>query len=184
MNAEQTLSVARDASAPRERGWHSQIADDKAMLRGARDLTKDIAEHRASIYWTDMVGSALLGYALSTLGMVPLAVAYMAAIVLWSRRERPLHHRLRAVGRMALTNYLTQTAIGLLVLTIALGGDVTRTAILAVVLGVWVVQLAWSPWWLERFQFGPVEWLWRSATYRSWQPLRRSVPVAGAAGEP
>jgi fatty acid desaturase len=32
------------------------------MLRGARDLTKDIAEHRASIYWTDMVGSALVGY--------------------------------------------------------------------------------------------------------------------------
>ena len=63
MNAEQTIPAANPAPSRDMRGWHSQIADDKAMLRGARDLTKDIAEHRASIYWTDMVGSALLGYA-------------------------------------------------------------------------------------------------------------------------
>ena len=62
MNAEQTISVAKDASAPRERGWHSQIADDKAMLRAARDLTKDIENHSPAIYWADMVGSALVGY--------------------------------------------------------------------------------------------------------------------------
>ena len=62
MNAEQTISVPSDAASPRARGWHAQIADDKAMLRAARDLTKDISDHRAAIYWTDMVGSALLGY--------------------------------------------------------------------------------------------------------------------------
>ena len=63
MNAEQTISA--DSAAPLRdgRGWHSQIADDKAMLRAARDLTKDIADHRAAIYWTDMIGSALAGYA-------------------------------------------------------------------------------------------------------------------------
>ncbi|MXO52349.1 fatty acid desaturase [Erythrobacter gaetbuli] len=63
MNAEQTISA--DSAAPLRdgRGWHSQIADDKAMLRAARDLTKDIADHRAAIYWTDMVGSAVAGYA-------------------------------------------------------------------------------------------------------------------------
>ena len=62
MNAEQTIIAANDASAQRERGWHSQIVDDKAMLRAARDLTKDISEARAAIYWPDMVGSALVGY--------------------------------------------------------------------------------------------------------------------------
>ena len=63
MNAEQTISA--DSAAPLRdgRGWHSQIADDKAMLRAARDLTKDIADHRAAIYWTDMIGSAVAGYA-------------------------------------------------------------------------------------------------------------------------
>ena len=48
MNAEQTIIAATDATAPRERGWHSQIADDKAMLRAARDLTKDIAVARGA----------------------------------------------------------------------------------------------------------------------------------------
>lgn len=62
MNAEQTIISAENASAQRERGWHSQIVDDKAMLRAARDLTKDIAEARAAIYWPDMIGSAIVGY--------------------------------------------------------------------------------------------------------------------------
>ena len=53
-----------DFVARREAGanWHAQMPDDKAMLRAARDLTKDIEEHRAAIYWPDMIGSALLGY--------------------------------------------------------------------------------------------------------------------------
>ena len=40
------------------------------------------------------------------------------------------------------------------------------------VVAVWVVQLWWSKAWLDRFAFGPVEWLWRCATYRRWQPIR------------
>lgn len=54
-----------DFVARREAGsnWHAQMPDDKAMLRAARDLTKDIEDHRAAVYWPDMVGSALLGYA-------------------------------------------------------------------------------------------------------------------------
>ena len=62
MNAEQTIAVAKDASPSRARGWHAQIADDKAMLRAARDLTKDIEDHSPAIYWGDMIGSALVGY--------------------------------------------------------------------------------------------------------------------------
>lgn len=51
--------------ARREAGanWHAQIPDDKAMLRAARDLTKDLGDARARIYWPDMLVSAVLGYA-------------------------------------------------------------------------------------------------------------------------
>lgn len=124
---------------------------------------------------TDWAGSsALLGYGISTLGTVPIAIAYVSIIILWAQRVHPLHDRLRAVGRMALTNYLTQTLIGLLVLTFAFDdAGLDRMTILAVVVLVWAAQLAWSPWWIERFRFGPVEWLWRTATYRSRQPFRR-----------
>jgi len=64
MNVQQTPIPAAEIGSPREAGsgWHAQLPDDKAMLRAARDLTKDIAAHRARIYWPDMIGSALVGY--------------------------------------------------------------------------------------------------------------------------
>lgn len=43
--------------------WHSQIPEDKAMLRAAARLTRDIAKARPEIYWPDMLASAALGYA-------------------------------------------------------------------------------------------------------------------------
>ncbi len=108
-------------------------------------------------------------------GTIPMALGYMAAIILWNRSgSRHLEH-FRNTGRMALTNYLTQTIIGLATLGWLLDSvDLTRTMIAAWILGVWALQLWWSTWWLERFRYGPFEWAWRCATYRSWQPLRRS----------
>ncbi len=50
-----------------------------------------------------------------------------------------------------------------------------RTGILAFVVIVWAVQLAWSKPWLDRFRFGPAEWLWHSATYRRSEPFRPST---------
>ena len=74
---------------------------------------------------------------------------------------------------MALTNHLTQTALGLLVLGALSGAvDLTRTWLAVFVMAVWALQLWWSQAWLDRFRYGPVEWLWRCATYRSWQRLR------------
>ena len=76
---------------------------------------------------------------------------------------------------MALTNYLAQTVLGVFVLTrlLADADDVNRAAVLGFVAGVWALQVWWSQAWLSRFQFGPAEWLWRVATYRRGQPLRR-----------
>ena len=75
---------------------------------------------------------------------------------------------------MALTNYLAQTALGLVVLQgIFDQGNFARSQLLVFVAGVWALELWWSAAWLARFRFGPVEWLWRCATYRQLQPLRR-----------
>ena len=82
---------------------------------------------------------------------------------------------LRAVGRMALTNYLSQTLLGVTVITVLLGDvAVGRTGVLVFVLAVWALQLWWSQARLDRFLLGPAEWLWRVGTYRRRQPLRRS----------
>ena len=117
---------------------------------------------------------ALIGEAPNTLATIPLAMAYLGLITLWNQgRDTALHERFRAVGRMALTNYLTQTIIGIIVLRgIFNQADLTRTGVALFILSVWALQLAWSKPWLERFRFGPFEWAWRCATYRTIQPIR------------
>ncbi len=118
---------------------------------------------------------ALIGAVPNIVATIPLALGYVAVITLWNQRpETRWHRRFRAVGRMALTNYLTQTAMGLLVLDgLFEFGSLGRAQIFLFIVAVWVLQLAWSEPWLRRFRFGPFEWLWRVATYRKLQPIRR-----------
>ena len=118
---------------------------------------------------------AFAGQVPNTLGSIPASLGYMSLIILWNqRRDSWLKRRLLAAGRMALTNYLSQTVLGMLALNVLLADvSVTRTGIFAFCVGIWVVQLWWSPLWLSRFRFGPAEWLWRVGTYRKGQPLRR-----------
>jgi len=75
---------------------------------------------------------------------------------------------------MAFTNYLTQTVIGLVVFTGMIGQDTLgRAALLGLTTLVWAAQLSWSRPWLARFAIGPLEWVWRTATWLRVQPLRR-----------
>ena len=119
---------------------------------------------------------AFIGQIPNLIGSILVSLGYMSLIILWNNRaDNWLKRRLRAVGRMALTNYLAQTVLGMLVLRVFLGDAdfVTRSVVLAFVFAVWAAQIWWSQAWLNRFLFGPAEWLWRVATYRSAQPLRR-----------
>ena len=119
---------------------------------------------------------AFVGQVPNTLGTIPAALGYMSLIILWDQRAGNwLKRRLMAAGRMALTNYLSQTVLGVLLLTVLLADvAVNRSGILLFCLGVWALQLWWSQAWLNRFRFGPAEWLWRVATYRRGQQLRRA----------
>ena len=119
---------------------------------------------------------AFLSFVPNTIGTIPATLGYMSIIILWDRSgDSRLKKKLRSVGRMALTNYLTHTALALLVFGLLLENvDLTRTMLLVFVFAVWALQLWWSDAWLKRFRFGPLEWLWRVATYRKGQPLRRT----------
>ena len=121
--------------------------------------------------------TALFSMIPNTLGTIPASLGWISLIILWNMRApTALHGRVRALGQMALTNYLTQTVLGILALRVALGGvGLTRTAVLGFIVVVWALQLWWSQAWLSRFRFGPCEWLWRVATYRRMQPLRRGA---------
>lgn len=107
-----------------------------------------------------------------------ICLGYVSAIVLalQSPRWAPRLAILAPAGRMALTNYLLQSVVGTLVFYgygLGLYGEVPRAWQVVLVVGVFALQLALSAWWLERFRYGPVEWLWRSITYLRLQPMRR-----------
>ncbi|WP_374943294.1 fatty acid desaturase family protein [Sphingomonas sp.] len=83
-----TLSFHRAASTTASRAPTHRIADDRAMLRTAADLTRDLAAPRPAIYWADLVASATLGYGAlalavttaSTTGMIAAGVVAMLAL--------------------------------------------------------------------------------------------------------
>jgi uncharacterized protein len=90
-----------------------------------------------------------------------------------------LTRRLAAVGRMALSNYLTHSIVCTTLFYgygFGLYGTINRTWLLAIVVTIWIVQLLYSPIWLAHFRFGPAEWLWRSLTYWRRQPMRLQPP--------
>ena len=78
-----------------------------------------------------------------------------------------LRDSLAAVGKMALTNYLMHSVI-CLILFVILGwyGKLRFHEYYYVVIVIWIFQIAFSRYWLSRHRYGPVEWLWRSLTYK------------------
>lgn len=106
-----------------------------------------------------------------------LSMGYAATVVLLAQQERWRERLapLAATGRMALTNYLLQS---LIFTTIFYGyglgffGQVGAATGLLLTVVIYGLQIPLSVWWLRRFQFGPMEWLWRSLTYLKPQPMR------------
>ena len=107
-----------------------------------------------------------------------LTIAYSALLILWIRRlaGSAFLVRVAAAGRAAFTNYLgTSLMMTSIFYGYGLGlfGYVSRPALWLFVLGAWAVMLLWSKPWLDRFQYGPLEWLWRSLARMELQPMRR-----------
>ena len=88
---------------------------------------------------------------------------------------------LEAVGRLALTNYLLQSVVCTTIFYghgLGLFGAVGRVGQAGIVVAVWALEIAFSVWWLKRFDFGPVEWAWRCLTYGERLSLRRETRPA------
>ncbi len=118
------------------------------------------------------------GMAYNYLGSIAMALAYVGIIMrmcqssLWTGLQK----RLAAVGRTAFTNYILQSVLCTLIFYgfgLGLFGSVERWGQVLIVLGVWALQLWAAPLWLERYRFGPLEWVWRSLTYMRLQPMRK-----------
>jgi uncharacterized protein len=124
-------------------------------------------------------------------GATALSLSYAAGLLLliqrpqWRRRLFPL----AAMGQMTLTVYISQSII-FTTLFLDYGFDLQRRVgparMFAYAAVIYAVQLGISVWWVRRFRFGPLEWLWRMLTYARRQPMRlhRGEPAGeGAVAE-
>jgi uncharacterized protein len=139
--------------------------------------------HRRSLEGYGFHASFLESGQYNHFASVLVSLGWVGVVMLTCQAGRlvGLRARLAAVGRMALTNYLAQTVLCVAAFHgygLGLYGQVSRLHLWWFILAIWIVQLAWSPWWLARYRFGPAEWLWRSLTYSRRQPMR-VAPVGG-----
>jgi uncharacterized protein len=149
------------------------------------------------------VGLALALYAANPFHLIPNATLYalhggvwtlfrdVAGLILgatyfmgllWLTKVNPTWatrlNVLAPMGRMALTNYLCQSLVLSAIFYkpgLGLYNALSMKLALTVILITYLVQVAFSRWWLRRFLFGPIEWIWRSATYWKVQPMRKVV---------
>jgi uncharacterized protein len=121
-----------------------------------------------------------IGVLAEPLGIIALALGYGAAIIGIANLDRGkrLLGWAAPLGRMAFTNYLAQSVIlGWIFYGYGLGlfGHLGVTSALAIGVAVYIGQVFFSAWWLRRYRYGPVEWLWRTLMYGAAQPMRQTA---------
>jgi len=132
-----------------------------------------IARHQTAITYD----FARLAQTIGHLGLLGLFLR--SGTFTWFRRS------MAAVGRMALTNYLSHSVVALIIFVLmGYWGALERHQLYYIVFAIWTVQIVVSPIWLQHFHFGPVEWLWRYLTYGKASPFRREVPASRAQPSP
>ncbi|MBZ4418362.1 DUF418 domain-containing protein [Myxococcus sp. RHSTA-1-4] len=165
---------------PRRRSWHRRLLGGGLVMGVLGTGAVAFIQHlRARGLVDPAVDPWMFTMAwLHEVGFLGLAAVYVAGLSLLF--QHPAWQRglsvLAPAGRMALTNYLTQTVLGLCLFNgygLGLMGRLPASRLLGLALAVFTVQVALSHLWLARFHFGPAEWLWRSLTYGQPQPLRR-----------
>jgi uncharacterized protein len=121
------------------------------------------------------MAAVITGVWVATVPVRPLMImAWASLIILLMRPGGAITARIAATGRMAFTNYL---ATSLICTTLFYGyglgwyGELSRAEVYLVVFAVWALMLIWSKPWLERFAYGPLEWLWRSLARGRLQPM-------------
>lgn len=161
------------------------------LLAGRMKLFEQLNEHRTLfvkiIPWGLLIGLVFNLFFVSTthprlgslgfiIGAPALAAVYVSGLSLYSLKESgaKLLAPISKVGRMALTNYVMQSVVCSLLFSgygFGLYEKVGAAGLWGITFAIYLCQIPLSGWWLSRFQFGPLEWLWRSLTYKERQPF-------------
>ena len=102
-----------------------------------------------------------------SLSVIPMVLGYVGLLTIMNIKLREsVSTRLRACGKMAFTNYITQTLFGVFVLGGLFGiGNFSRSQLVLYIVIIWGLQIYWSKPILDKWRYGPLEWLWRKLTY-------------------
>jgi uncharacterized protein len=118
-----------------------------------------------------------LGVVMQAVGIPMLALGYAATVGLLVVDGRRLVTVFAPVGRMALTNYLMHSIICVVLsygFGLALWWRIGASTAMAIAAAIIALQIPLSAWWLSRYRFGPIEWIWRRLTYGRPLSLRAS----------
>jgi uncharacterized protein len=124
--------------------------------------------------WTSMFG--LTAFDLNNIAMTLILIMLFAMFYQKSKVQRWLL-KFAPYGRMALTNYFFQSLLGtFLFFGWGLGylTEIRNSYTFLISILVILVQMLLSKWWLSKFQYGPLEWLWRSITFFKWYPFKKT----------
>ena len=161
---------------------HKRLSQFTGQLRRVAVLGITIGLPLNVVYAWTYESESLLHDAVSTVAILPLSANYVCLLaLLWTGTARTfLVRTFASVGRMALTNYVGQSAVCMLIFRgvgLGLGGTMGPTLYLPLGIAIYLMQLAASRAWLGRYQYGPLEWLWRMLTYGATIPLRKPQPL-------
>jgi len=125
----------------------------------------------------EMVYSQFFGSMFNYFGSVFTALGYIGVVMLIAKSSSFAGFKivLSSVGKMAFSNYIFMSLSGMFIFYgngLGLFAQVGRAPQLLIVAGIWAIMLIISPLWLNHFRFGPLEWLWRSLTYLSFQAMK------------
>lgn len=188
--AYQTLALFLAGLWLGRRGWFHQAADRKRTWKRITwiGLTVSLVALVPTVLimsgvqgmedtnnWPSMIGFGF--YDLHNWGLTAFFIGGFVLLYLRPNTQKWLSG-LAPYGRMGLSNYVFQTLCGVLIFFgFGLGfiGEMGTTAALSIAIVVTIFQIWVSKWWLKRYHYGPLEWLWRCGTYMKWQPLKREA---------
>lgn len=162
---------------------YADIKGNAPLLRRILTIGLALGVPMSALYtWSSMAGYPLgraVHSLLYLLSVYPMGFAYAAGFAfLFNRRPEASGWKLLSCpGRMACTNYLSQSVIGMFLfygIGLGLGNRVDLLGTELIALGVYAFQIAFSSLWLKYFRYGPVEWVWRMLTYGKKLDIRKT----------
>lgn len=122
--------------------------------------------------------SMFTGMIYNYIGSIAVALGYISLVMLICKHSLwpGVTNTFSSIGKMAFSNYITMSLLAMFIFYgcgLGLFGQVDRKFQILIAVAIWIIIIITSRFWLRKFQYGPLEWLWRRMTYLSLQPFVR-----------